>query len=101
MSFIKKYFKIFVGVAVLMMAIVVFLVSQRSGDLTNKNLDSWRSASLDSRVAAIQILTGGNGAIDGIVICVDKIATLEDAEKMSVRTAAALCHTGMQIKQNL
>ncbi len=101
MQFIKKYLKIFIGVAVLILAIVVFFFAQRSGDIEGGTLKNWRSASLERRNAAVKILTATEENCELIVACVDKMATLPDSGEMAVRDAVSLCHTGIQLKQNL
>ena len=101
MNFIKKYFKIFIGAAALILVAVVFFFSQRGTALETGVLKNWRGATMERRVAAVQILTGADKNIDLLVGCVDKMATLPDSGEMSVRDAAALCYTGMQLKENL
>ncbi len=101
MNFIKKYFKIFIGAAVLLLVLVVFFFAQQSNDLETGTLKDWRAAAMDRRVAAAQILTGADENIDLLVACVDKMAQLPDSGEMAVRDATSLCHTGIQLKENL
>lgn len=101
MSFIKKYFKIFIGAAVLVLFVVVFFFLQRGTSLEVGMLKDWRGATVERRIAAAQILTGAEKNIDVLVACVDKMATLPDSNKMLVRDAVALCYTGIQLKENL
>ncbi len=101
MNFAKKYFKIFVGVAVLLMVIIVFFFVQRSGTLETGTLKDWRAAPLDRRVSSAKIMTGTTEDIDTLVACIDKMATLPDSGKMAVRDAASLCNTGIKLKKNL
>lgn len=101
MNFIKKYFKIFIGVAVLVLVLIVFFFSQRGTALETGNLKDWRTAPLERRISAMKILTGAENDIEILVACVDKMATLPDSSEMAVRDAASLCYTGMQLKDNL
>ncbi len=101
MNFIKKYFKIFIGAAVLVLFIVVFFFSQRGTSLEVGMLKDWRGATVERRIAATQILTGADENIDVLVACIDKMATLPDSGEMPVRDAAALCYTGIQLKESL
>ena len=101
MNFVKKYFKIFVGVGVLILVLVVFFFAQRSGVLETGTLKDWRAASVERRVAAAQILTGADKGVDLLVACVDKMSTLPDSGEMAVRDAVSLCYTGIQLKENL
>lgn len=101
MNFIKKYFKIFIGVAVLILAVVVFFFAQRSSTLETSTLKDWRAAPIDRRISAIQIMTGADKDVELLVACVDKMATLPESGKMMVRDAASLCYTGNQLKQSL
>lgn len=101
MNFIKKYFKIFIGIAVLILAIVVFFFAQRSSALETSTLKDWRTAPMDRRISAIQIMTGADKDVELLVACVDKMATLPDSGEMMVRDAASLCYTGNQLKQSL
>ncbi len=101
MNFIKKYFKIFIGIAVLIMVVVVFFFAQSSSTLETGVLKDWRAADQDRRVAAAQILVGADKNTNLLVECIDKMATLPDSGEMAIRDAASLCHTGMQLKENL
>lgn len=101
MNFIKKYFKIFIGAAALILVVVVFFFSQRGTSLEMGLLKDWRGATEERRIAAVQILTGAEKNIDILVACVNKMATLPDSSEMPVRDAAALCYTGIQLKENL
>ena len=56
---------------------------------------------MERRVSAAQILTGADKDINLLVACVDKMATLPDSGEMAIRDAASLCHTGIQLKENL
>jgi hypothetical protein len=101
MNFVKKYLKLFIGAAVLILVIVVFFFSQRGSMLETGVLKDWRSATVDRRIAAAQILIGAEKNIDILVACVDKMASLPDSNEMAVRDAVALCYTGIQLKENL
>ena len=101
MNFIKKYFKIFIGIAVLILVVVVFFFSQQSSDLETGMLKDWQAAPMDRRVASAQILTGADKNIDLLVACIDKMATLPDSGEMAIRDAASLCYTGIQLKESL
>ncbi len=100
MKFIKKYLKFIIGIAVLVLAIIVFAFAMRTSDLENSNLKKWRSADLTRRTAAAQILSASDENLDLLVQCVDKIATLPESGDMAVRDAVALCYTGIQVNQN-
>ncbi|MDE5615850.1 MAG: hypothetical protein K2I81_03400 [Alphaproteobacteria bacterium] len=101
MKFIKKYLKILIGVAALLLVFTVFVMSQRSENLEGAPLKKWPSASLERRIAAAKILTGTDQNAELIVQCIDKIATLPDSGEMAIRDAASLCYTGVQLKENL
>ncbi len=101
MNFIKKYFKLFIGVGVLVLVLVVFFFAQRSSVLETGTLKDWRAATMERRIAAAQIMTGENKSIELLVACIDKMATLPESADMAVRDAASLCHTGIKLKENL
>ena len=100
MKLIKKYLKFIIGIAVLIMAVVVFLLLMQTSDLENGNMKKWRSADLDNRMAAAQILSASDENLELLVKCVDKIASLPESGEMAVRDAMSLCYTGMQLKAN-
>lgn len=100
MNFIKKYLKIFIGVAVLVLAVGVFFFAQQSGDLEGASLKKWRNADLARRSAAVQILVASDEYTELLVQCVDKIASLPDSSEMAVKDAVSLCYTGIQLKEN-
>lgn len=101
MKVAKKYLKIVIGVAALVMVFLIFVLSQRSENLETSTLKKWPTASVERRTAAVKILTGSDQNVDTIVACVDKIAAMPDSGEMAVRDAASLCYTGMQLKENL
>lgn len=101
MDFIKKYFKIFIGVAALIFVIVIFFFAQQGGTLETGTLQDWKTAATERRIAAAQILTGTDMDMTLLVACVDKMATLPDSNEMMVRDAISLCHTGIKLKENL
>lgn len=101
MNCTKNYFKIFIGVAVLILVIVVFFFAQRSDTLETGTLKNWRAATIERRISAVQIMTGATENIDILVACIDKMATLPDSGEMAVRDAASLCHTGIKVKPSL
>ncbi len=101
MNFLKKYFKIFIGIAVLILVVIVFFFAQRSSTLETGTLKDWRASSVERRVAAAQILTGEDKDVDLLVACITKMAELPESGEMAIRDAASLCHTGIQLKTNL
>ncbi len=101
MKFIKKYMKILIGIAALILVFVVFVMTQSSENLETAALKKWPAASMERRLAAAKILTGSDENAELIVQCIDKIAAMPDSGEMAVRDAASLCYTGIQLKENL
>ncbi|MDE6250008.1 MAG: hypothetical protein K2M34_00025 [Alphaproteobacteria bacterium] len=102
MQFLKKYLKFIIGIAVLIMALVVFACTMKTTDnLETGTLKDWQKASIERRTAAVRIIVASDENLDLLVACIDKISTMPDALGMNVRDAAALCNTGIQLKANL
>lgn len=101
MNFVKKYFKILIGIAALLLVFMIFVMTQRSENLEMATLKKWPAASLERRMAAAKILTGTDDNAELIVKCIDKIAALPDSGEMAIRDAASLCYTGVQLKEHL
>lgn len=102
MNFIKKYFKLIIGIAVLILALVVFACTMKTTDnLEIGTLKDWQRAPLERRMAAARIISASDNNLELLVGCVDKMATLPDAYERAVRDAIALCYTGIQLKENL
>lgn len=97
----KSVLKFILGIAVLLAAIFIFFRSQNSNSLDKGTLKHWLSASNDQRVAAVKVAVAGEGDIDLVVACVNKIASLPDSNEMDVTTAIVLCHTGNVVKENI
>ena len=97
----KSVLKFILGIAVLVAVFFVFFHSQHRNNLEKDTLKHWVSASNDQRIAAVRVAVAGEGDIDLIVACVNKIATLPDSGEMDVTTAIVLCHTGSEIKENI
>ena len=60
MNFIKKYSKIVIGAAVLIVALFVFTASLRTKDLSGGSLKNWLSANNEERIATVQTLIGSD-----------------------------------------
>lgn len=97
----KSVLKFILGIAVLVAVFFVFFHSQHTSNLERDTLKHWISASNDQRIAAVKVAVAGEGDIELIVQCVNKIATLPDSGDMDVTTAIVLCHTGSEIKENI
>lgn len=101
MNFIKKYFKILIGILALLLVFMVFVMTQRTENLETAVLKKWPAASLERRMAAAKILVGTDQNAELIVKCIDKIAAMPDSGEMAVRDAASLCYTGIQLKEHM
>ena len=97
----KSVLKFLLGIAVLLTAFFIFFGSQKSSSLEKGSLKHWLSASNDPRIATVKVAVAGEGDIDLIIACVNKIASLPDSGEMDVTTAIVLCHTGNEIKENI
>ena len=100
-NFLKKYLKFVLGIAAILLVIFLFIQSQKNSDLESRNLNAWRNASVDNRIAAVKILIATEDNVDLIVQCVDKIASLPDSSEMTVRDATELCFMGTKLKNNI
>ena len=100
-KFLKKYLKFFIGIGVLILAVFVFVQTQKTTALESGQLKNWRSASVQRRIAAVKVLTASENNLEFLVKCVDKIATLRDSGDMPVRDAVELCFVGMQLKESI
>lgn len=102
MIFLKKYLKFIIGIAVLIMALVVFACTMKTTDsLETGTLKDWQKAPIERRTAAVRIIVASDDNLELLVACIDKISAMPDAMEMTVRDAAALCNTGIQLKENL
>ncbi|MBP5707691.1 MAG: hypothetical protein J6W79_01710 [Alphaproteobacteria bacterium] len=97
----KSVLKLALGVAVLLVAAFVFFRTQSSGSFDKGSLKHWLASSNEQRIATVKIAVAGEGDIDLIVACVNKIATLPDSNEMDTQTAITLCHTGNLLKENI
>ena len=99
----KYVLKFVLGIAVLLTVFFIFFRTQHSSSLENGTLKHWLSASNDQRVATVKVAVAGEGDIDLIVKCVDKIAAQSKQKpgEMDVTTAIVLCHTGNTINKNI
>ena len=101
MDFIKKYIKLFIGVAVLILVLITFFFAKRSNVLETGSLKDWRAASTENRMAAAQILAGTDTNTDLLTACITKMSQLPESGEMAIRDAASLCQTGIKLKENL
>ncbi|MDR0726551.1 MAG: hypothetical protein LBF37_00640 [Rickettsiales bacterium] len=98
---VKKYIKLMIGVAAIIVFAVVFFFINKSADLETGNLKHWKTASIERRGAAVKILTGTDEHTDLMVQCLDKIASLPESADMPIKDAASLCFMGIQLKDNI
>jgi hypothetical protein len=97
---LKKYFKLAIGILALFLAGFIFFMSMRPNSLEEGDLRTWRGTAESRRLAAAEILTGSAENLSLMVACIDRIATLPDSGKMKVRDAAALCATGIALRES-
>ncbi|MBO7642784.1 MAG: hypothetical protein J6S74_01475 [Alphaproteobacteria bacterium] len=97
----KSVLKLALGIAVLLVAIFVFFHTQSSSNLDKGSLKHWLASSNEQRIAAVKIAVAGEGDIDLIVACVNKIAAMPNSNEMDTQTAITLCHTGNLLKENI
>ncbi len=101
-EFFKKYFKIIIGGAVLVLCLFLFLRANSSSAIEGGNLRDWRGATVERRTSAVRVIVASDDANTEIIVaCVDKMATLPDSDEMAVRDAVSLCHTGLLLKANM
>ena len=100
-NFLKKNFKLIIGIAVLILVGVMFFMAQyKSTSLENGNLQKWTTSAIERKIATVQILTETKENTDLIVACVDKMSTFEDSAEFAVRDAIKLCNMGIQLREN-
>ncbi len=98
----KKYLKICIGGAALVLCLFLFLRAHSSSAIEGGNLGDWRGATLERRTSAVRVVVAADDANTEIIVaCVDKMATLPDSDEMAVRDAISLCHTGLLLKANM
>ena len=76
--FIRRYMKLFIGVCVILMALFVFIQTQKTTALEAGYLKHWRASTTERRIAAARVLTATETDFDLLVRCVDKMATLPE-----------------------
>ena len=101
MTVLKKYFKLFIGISVILMMIIIFFFYSKSNNLENDTLKHWGSSSIDQRLTAIKVLTATDSNSDLILNCVDKISSLPESYSMSVKDAVKLCFVAINIKNSI
>ena len=100
-NFLKKNFKLIIGIAVLLVVIPLFFMMQyKSTSLENADLQKWTMSSIERKVSAVQFLTDSTQNTDLIVACVDKMSTFNDSAEFAVRDAVKLCNMGIQLREN-
>ena len=100
-NFLKKNFKLIIGIAGLVLVVCIFFMTRyKSGSLENGNLQKWTESSIERKISAVQFLTESSGNTDLIVKCVDKMSTFNDSAEFAVRDAIKLCNMGIQLREN-
>lgn len=100
-NFLKKNFKLIIGIAVLILVVCVFFATKRNAaSLENGNLQKWTEGAIEQKIATVQLLTKSQENTDLIVACVDKMSTFNDSAEFAVRDAVKLCNMGIQLREN-
>jgi hypothetical protein len=102
MAFVRKNVLFIVGIAVLLLVGITFFATMKAeGSLEDGSLSKWRGAAESRRIAAVKILTGSEQNNEIMVACLDKMALLPESGTLKIKDAAALCLTGVLLKDNL
>ena len=96
---LKKYLKFFIGVAVLLVVVFVFVQTRGGNSLENGQLKNWLNATETRKISAVRILTASDTDLGLLVKCVDKMAGLPDSGEMYVRDATELCFMGIKLQE--
>ena len=96
---LKKYLKFILGVAVLLVAVLVFVQTRHSTNLENGQLKNWPGATEHRKLAAVRILTASDANLELLVKCVDKMAGLPESGDMYIRDATELCFMGIKLQE--
>lgn len=100
-GFFKKNFKLIIGIAVLLLVICLFFMTQyKTTSLESADLQKWTESSVESKMSTVQILTENIENTELIVQCVDKMSTFNDSAEFAVRDAVKLCNMGIQLREN-
>ena len=99
--FIKTFWKFFVGIGVLLLAVLVFTQTRKTISLETGKLSDWQKSAVERKMTAVKVLTASNDNLELLVKCVDKIATLPDSADMPVRDATELCFMGIKLKDTI
>lgn len=100
-DYLKRNFKLIIGIAVLVVVIPLFFMLQyRSASLENADLQKWTESSIERKTATVQLLTDSTQNTELIVGCVDKMSTFNDSGEFAVRDAVKLCNMGIQLREN-
>ncbi len=100
-DFLKRNFKLIIGIAVLVLVIAIFFaVKSKSVGLENGNLQKWTLASVETKLSTVQSLANNTKNADLIVQCVDKMSSFNDSGEFAVRDAVKLCNMGIQLREN-
>lgn len=101
MTLAKKYLKLIIGIAALILVAIIFVITLKSSGLENGDLRDWRSASESRRTAAVKILDGSEANVQVLSDCISRMSDLPDSSRVKVRDAAALCSIGIALKDNM
>jgi hypothetical protein len=100
-SFFVKNFKLIIGIAVLILAVALFFMTQyKTTSLEDGNLQKWTESPVEHKISTVKLLTDDAKDTELIVSCVDKMSTFNDSGEFAVRDAVKLCNMGIQLREN-
>ncbi len=100
-GFFVKNFKLIIGIAVLVLAVALFFITQyKTSSLEDGNLQKWTESSIERKISTVKMLTDNAQETELIVSCVDKMSTFNDSGEFAVRDAVKLCNMGIQLREN-
>ena len=94
---IKLFIKVFIVTVIIILLVVLGFFVNHTYNYENGNMKKWLTLTEQQKIDTMNSIVGMSENQELLISCVDKIAQLEESEKMNIKSATAICYNGIKL----
>ena len=94
---IKLFIKVSIIAVITILLIVLGFFVNHTSNFENATMKKWPGLSEQQKIDTLHRIIGNIENQELLIACVNKIAQLEEAEKMNIKSATTLCYNGIKL----
>ena len=94
---IKLFIKVSINAVITILLIVLGFFVKHTSNFENANMKKWTELSEQQKADTLQHIIKNIESQELLIACVNKIAQLEESEKMNIKSATTLCYNGIKL----